>query len=397
MENHGSISNLNIALDGVHEKSSETSLPEQLSSWAINHNISHVAVSQLLGILRGQNLNVPKDARTLLKTPRKTGYDLKIVEPGVYYHFGFLSSLHILIDKLQENLKTCTLKVCINIDGLPLAKSSGSCLWPIMLNLSTNKNVIEIVGIYHGDEKPNNCNEFVSRFTDEAVSVINNGFVYNGKQYNVEIVAFICDVPAKSFIKYIQGHSGYMSCTKCDTIGDYKSGRVCFPDSDTCFQLRTDCSFRNKTQEEHHSGTSILEHLPGVNMIDSFPLDYMHLACLGVMKKLIVNLWLSGKPPYRFSVFQVNQISSQYLEFKNQVPEEFCRKPRSLLEAKRWKATEFRLFLFYTGPVVLIRNVNENIYQNFLCLHVAITLLSLNKNIDYANDLLKYFVFYLWP
>lgn len=37
-------------------------------------------------------------------------------------------------------------------------------------------------------------------------------------------------------------------------------------------------------------------------------------------------------------------------------------------------------------------NVNENIYQNFLCLHVAFILLSLNKNIAYANELLKYFV-----
>lgn len=123
-----------------------------------------MAVSQLLGILREQNLNVPKDARTLLKTPRKTGYDLEIVKPGVYYHFGFLSSLKILINKLQK--KTSELKVSIKIDGLPLAKSSGSSLWPIMLNLITNKNVVVIMEIYHGNEKPNNSNEFFSMFVE---------------------------------------------------------------------------------------------------------------------------------------------------------------------------------------------------------------------------------------
>lgn len=125
-----------------------------------------MAVSQLLGILREQNLNVPKDARTLLKTPRKTGYDLEIVKPGVYYHFGFLSSLKILINMLQKNFKTSTLKVSIKIDGLPLAKSSGSSLWPILLNLITYKNVVVIMGIYHGNEKPNNSNEFFSMFVE---------------------------------------------------------------------------------------------------------------------------------------------------------------------------------------------------------------------------------------
>lgn len=198
-------------------------------------------------------------------------------------------------------------------------QSSGSSLWPIRLNLISNKNVVEIVGIYHGNEKPDNSNQFLSRFVNEAKPLINDGFAYNGKEYNVKIVAFICDVSAKSYIKCVRGHSGYMSCTKCDTKGEYKNGRVCFLDSETCFNLRTDHSFRNKTQEEHHSGTSILEELPEINMIDSFPLNYMHLACLGVMKKLIVNLWLNGKPPYKFSVFQTNKISSQHLEFRNQV------------------------------------------------------------------------------
>lgn len=213
------------------------------------------------------------------------------------------------------------------------------------------------------------------------------------KVYNVEIVAFICDVPAKSYIKCIRGHSGYMSCTISVIQKDIiKMGGCVFLDSDMRFQLRTDHSFRNKTKEEHHSGTSILELLPEINMTDSFPLDYMHLACLGVMKKLIVNLWLNGKPPYKLSVFQINHISSRHLEFKKQVPEEFCRKPRSLLESKRWKATEFRLFLFYTGAVALKGHVDGNIYQNFVCLQVAFILLSLNENIDYANELLKYFV-----
>ncbi|KAJ8910559.1 hypothetical protein NQ315_008944 [Exocentrus adspersus] len=77
------------------------------------------------------------------------------------------------------------------------------------------------------------------------------------------------------------------------------------------------------------------------------------------------------------------------------MPIEFNRKPRSLLEAKRWKATEFRQFLFYTGPVVLIDTLSPDKYLNFVCLHVSATILSSSSYadyIDYADSLLVYFV-----
>lgn len=125
----------------------------------------------------------------------------------------------------------------------------------------------------------------MSRFVDEALPLINDGFVYIGKKYNLPIVGFICDVPAKSYIKCIRGHAPSAIQKKITKVV-----LGCFPDSDMYFTSRTDHSFRNKTQEEHHNRTSLLEQLPEINMIDSFPLDYMLLVCLGVMKKLIVNL-----------------------------------------------------------------------------------------------------------
>lgn len=81
---------------------------------------------------------------------------------------------------------------------------------------------------------------------------------------------------------------------------------------------------------------------------------------------------------------------------KDNIPCEINRKSRSVFECKRWKATEFRTFLLYTGPVVLKSVLNYDKYINFLTLHTVITILSNSKHIDrysnYAKSLLKYFI-----
>lgn len=48
----------------------------------------------------------------------------------------------------------------------------------------------------------------------------------------------------------------------------------------------------------------------------------------------------------------------------------------NLDDIDRWKATEFREFLLYTGPVVLRSVVSEEFYGHFLILHVAMSILA---------------------
>lgn len=83
---------------------------------------------------------------------------------------------------------------------------------------------------------------------------------------------------------------------------------------------------------------------------------------------------------------------------KKCMPYEFSRKPRPLEEIKRWKATEFRQFFIYSGPLVLLNIFlphHKDIYNLFLSLHVSLTILlspSLHEhhNSD-AKALLLYF------
>ncbi|KAF0688557.1 Uncharacterized protein FWK35_00038081, partial [Aphis craccivora] len=147
----------------------------------------------------------------------------------------------------------------------------------------------------------------------------------------------------------------------------------------------------------YQNNVSILSKIPNFGGVTSVPLDYMHLICLGVVKKMI-NLWIAGPLTVRIPARDVKLISDALILFQNYTPNDFNRKPRSLFDYKHWKATEFRTFLLYTGSVVLKKILRHDIYENFIVLHVAISIL-INTNlvkdenfINYAKKLLIQFI-----
>lgn len=131
--------------------------------------------------------------------------------------------------------------------------------------------------------------------------------------------------------------------------------------------------------------------------VTGFPLEYMHLVCLGVVKRLLCFL-KKGPPACRLSHAQIRAISTQLVFLSGKLPSEFARRPRPLTELDQWKATELRQFLLYTGPVVLKKVLHKKVYEHFLCLTVAVSILldSSEKKraayMKYATDLLSSFV-----
>lgn len=107
---------------------------------------------------------------------------------------------------------------------------------------------------------------------------------------------------------------------------------------------------------------------------------------------------MNGPLAVRISAQVKENISQALINLRNAMPKEFSRQPRSLHKVAYWKATEFRQFLLYTGPIVLKTVLKGDIYTHFLTLHVAISILIslmliINKNnIDYAEKLLQHFV-----
>lgn len=99
--------------------------------WATEHQISHTVLRALLQILKQHSCfsKLLLDARSFLQTPRRQ--EIRIVIPGTYYHFGLLNSVLDILTSVKDNIDC--VKIAINIDGLPLSKSSSQQFWPILV------------------------------------------------------------------------------------------------------------------------------------------------------------------------------------------------------------------------------------------------------------------------
>lgn len=94
------------------------------------------------------------------------------------------------------------------------------------------------------------------------------------------------------FVLKVKGHSGFFSCTRCQIEGEYLENRLCFPYNESITQpsLRTHDAYVQQTHEEYHNSSDVpcLSESPNFNIVSNFSLDYMHLVCLGAVKKIII-------------------------------------------------------------------------------------------------------------
>lgn len=109
-------------------------ITQTLRTWAIEFRIKGNALTALLKILISVGMkHLPQDSRSLLKTPRIV--EVSNRAGGQYWYNGIQKCLSRTFAKLSSNLM---IKLNINIDGLPLFKSSPVGFWPILANIHGN-------------------------------------------------------------------------------------------------------------------------------------------------------------------------------------------------------------------------------------------------------------------
>jgi len=126
----------------------EGCLVDELGDSALRYNVLHVAVTALLGILPKTDPSLPKDARSVLNTESlSSAVDVKNVAGGSYYHFGL--GMGLFSDISAFGLTSNTIKSIINIDGLPLHKSTAKQFWPILGKVANCKHLEPfVIGLF---------------------------------------------------------------------------------------------------------------------------------------------------------------------------------------------------------------------------------------------------------
>ena len=153
----------------------DLTIVERMANIKIKTNCSLTTIAAFAQLLRDIGHDVPKDARTIMKT--KVHNRTNQLNSNSFVHLG-----------LTEGLK---------------------------------KKIVA------GDK--NSLKAFLAPFLTELKNLLENGIHHLGKQFAVKISAFCCDAPARAFIKQIIGHMGYCACERCETYGIRSQGRTLFP------------------------------------------------------------------------------------------------------------------------------------------------------------------------
>lgn len=353
---------------------------EELRQWALaDPPIPHSKLESLLKILRREKYPMlPKCAKTFLGTG-KLPYEIEKYDndSGEFVYFGIVKNLQQCVN--TEIHEVNHIELLINVDGIPLYKSSNIQFWPILCKVFNQPDVYKpfLVAVYCGKEKPKNVNNYLEKFVAEINHLQEVGIQIDDVLFQVSIKAFICDRPARAFIKCIKGHGGYWACERCKVQGQRVSRRTIYPIKRNKCIPRTDTSFREERNPGHHTGVSpLLQINPAVNMINDFVLDSMHLVHLGIGKK-VFDYWFNGNiKAVKLSKNLKTLLCNLLLQIKHQVPQDFQRTTRSLDDFSKFKATEYQFLLLYAGPVIFKKILSPDVYKHFLLLHVGIRILA---------------------
>ncbi|KAK3920781.1 50S ribosomal protein L10 [Frankliniella fusca] len=364
-----------------------------LRRWTLNKGPSSMRkLDELLLDLSARFPNLPLSYKTLLQTPVQVPLT-QLNNGSTLWYNGIRVNLDAL-DLREYVARNQTIKIDVNIDGLPISKTSPLKCWPILGRLAGSLNPPFTSAVYFGRKDPTDVYEYLMDFALEVDMLQREGYYINGNLFPVEVNNYIMDAPARALVKCSVQFNAVCSCDKCCVEGEYIDNRMTFTNLNA--DLRTDESFLNQTQERHHMGRSPLEFI-GTKMVSQFRLDPMHLVYLGVFKRLLT-VWLHWNGAYKLHWTAVAAVNDRLNLISSTCPTDFNRPPRSLEFLKLYRAHEFRRMCHYDSILIFRDTLSKNVYEHFLLLYVALYILASPFYVksqemrDFAHNLLLIFV-----
>ncbi|MEE4247134.1 MAG: hypothetical protein V2I33_17105 [Kangiellaceae bacterium] len=368
----------NVDFDGelhaAEEKTENNPLPDlhaDLLEFTIEYQVSRRGTQFLLDVLNKHGIDVPSSYHLFTKTTASLPCDVMEMGTGQFTYISVTENLKfVATNGLLKPSSSTALSCKINIDGVPLYRSSSSSLWPILIQFEGCEPLP--IALFYGVSKPS-VHQYLHQMVAELKQLQCVGVNFGGVVYQISRVIFICDAPARAYVQCVIGHTGKNGCPwcRCSATRDPDHRRMVFPVY--AGEARQNAEYA-ASGENNQKELSPLTQITG--LYSGFPVDYQHCVCLGVMRRLC-HLYFSSvksfKPAFKISNQQLLDLSDDISHHRNFTPTEFQRKPRRLdTDLAHYKATEFRSMLLYFGPFLFSKYLNKNFYNHFLLLHFAI-------------------------
>lgn len=61
-----------------------------------------------------------------------------------------------------------------------------------------------IVGLFCGISKPKSMFEYLNTFVKDLTHLLSNGIIHSGRKFQIMVSSFVCDAPARAFVKNIK-------------------------------------------------------------------------------------------------------------------------------------------------------------------------------------------------
>lgn len=272
-------------------------------------------------------------------------------------------------DVIQLHEKVCpshSTVIQLSLDGVQEAKSSVVSLDTYSVNFQKCRNIYPIRII-----RPTNKEKYDEQ--EEIRSVLED---INDNELIIHSAIF--DRIKRSVIKCIMGHSSYYACEYCEspaqllvvepTEGSQRTAKkhLVWPYDTRNGKLRTlnniidiaNQTVANGRPLERHAakgikGKSHFLEQPRFHFIRDIPSEYMHLMCLGVVKRLTELNFRVGENRERVTTRRLTdpQLFNSYIR-DTQSPREFGRRCRNL-DFTVYKAEEFRNLVLFFFPLVI--------------------------------------------
>lgn len=153
---------------------------EAIRQWALlDPPISHARLELLLNILRRDHPSLPKSVKTFLSTI-SIEYTIENIDENNDHKFVYFDIYHNLLRCINFNSHEGNkIELLINVNGLPLFKSSSKQHWPKIFHDPDIYKTFPVAIYYYGNNKPRNVHKYLDKFINKINHLQRSGIIVN--------------------------------------------------------------------------------------------------------------------------------------------------------------------------------------------------------------------------